>query len=257
MSVRRRPHKRVTAHLHPGGYADAHQNMPLTDRAERELAALRNQTKEPPSLPESSSEEGAADTTEKVTPARRRRWILAACGAVLAGMIGYQMLGDVGPLPVVEQQTPEPEADYPVYHSLEEALTQSSLVVVGVPLDWEAREDDGLHFTVATFEVNQTLYGQDQEGEVIEVRQSSSPDDPGSSISEYYVHLDDVESEEILLFLSDSTAGTYNPINPMDGIHAVDQGEVSSIQSNVIELPATLNELRQQIQHYEDTESQH
>lgn len=231
--------------------AEAHRNMPLTDRAEHELAALLNQPVEQSSasisLPASGSGDGAAADTEKATPARRRRWILAACGAVLAGMIGHQMLGEVGPLPVVEQQTPEPEADYPIYRTLEEAMAQSSLVVVGIPQGSEPGQDGGLHFTVSDFEVSETLHGPDQDGEIIEVRQSSSPDDPGSSISEYYVHLEDVDSDEMLLFLSDSTADMYTPINPMDGIHAIDNGQISSLQDNQVNLPETLDELREQI----------
>lgn len=261
----------VEERIRRGCPTGSQRSMPLTDRAERELATLLSEADKPAAgvtlLTETDSDQhAAAKISAKTTPRRLHRWVLVACLAAVAGVVGYQLVSDLGAPPVAEQESAEeesaesgdaPMADYPVYHSVEDALTQSSLVVVGVPLDWEAREDDGLHFTVSTFEVNQTLYGPDREGEVIEVRQSSSPDDPGSSISEYYVHLEDVESEEILLFLSDSTADMYTPINPMDGIHAVDNSGISSVQSNVIELPAALDELREQIHHYEDTESQH
>lgn len=147
-----------------------------------------------------------------------------------------------------------PAADYPVYETLDDALTKSTLVVTGEPLEWEAREEDDLHFTVTTFEIDETLYGSAKEGSEIEIRQSSSPDEsePGSSVSQYFVHLEDIESEQILLFLSDSTAEMYNPINPMDGIHAIDQDQISSLQDNWIALPETVAELREHIDQYQE-----
>lgn len=246
----------------------AQRNMPLTERAERELEALLNQTAKPaaaksPRRGNASSDAVAAASSAEAAQRRRRRWILAACFAVFIGLVGYQVLGDLDALPVAQQESAETDgtesadADYPVYPTLEDALSASTLVVLGEPLESEARQDAGLHYTVTRFEISETLAGPEPQENTIEVRQDSSVDDPGSSISDYYVHLEDVESDQILLFLSEPHDGMYHPINPMDGIHTVDNGEISPMDSHVIELPETLDELREQVRQYEDAESQH
>ncbi|WP_150460586.1 hypothetical protein [Nesterenkonia ebinurensis] len=263
---------------------NAHRGMPLSPRAEQELAELTGSTTEEPRKEDSTesapgnkarrrrrsahaSESPQEPTGKRAAPPgsiRRRRihqWTLAACLVTVAAAVGYQFISQQDPAPLAENQEETAEeqtdsgelmtdADYPVYPTLDEALNQSTAVVLGTPLSSEAGPDEhGIEVTRTTFEVADALYGPALDGEVIEVAQTGALNGQPTSVSNYYVHLEDVEADQLLLFLSTSDgSSSFYPINPMDGIHAVTGERISPVQSNYLELPDTLDELREMLE---------
>ncbi|KAB7790213.1 hypothetical protein [Bifidobacterium leontopitheci] len=181
-------------------------------------------------------------------------------------------------------QTVEMTADYPGYGSPAKAVAAADLVVTGVPLGsretilypeidftsgtpetnpqygltWDDIDMDamGVPITVTRVRVTRVIKGAVKVGDVIEVAQVGGTDVDGTVVRERNtVLLSEATAAAsaagrsapsgFLLLLSDSGNGTYDAINPEEGVLAVDSaGAVSMLSESTRKSPvgATLAE---------------
>ncbi|MGY5765297.1 hypothetical protein ACXET9_08850 [Brachybacterium sp. DNPG3] len=159
----------------------------------------------------------------------------------------------------------EVSADYPDYGSLEAAFEAADTVVVGtvecsreafehpdaevaegaddsgtdlenpqsgVDLSDEDCEAMGVLTSIATLRVTEVISGDVEVGDSLDVVQTVGADDRATSEDESGAPIEEVDSPEVLLLLSDLGDGAYVLVNPFEGVYTVADGRLGAVTAD-------------------------
>ncbi len=164
-------------------------------------------------------------------------------------------------------------ADYPGYSSITEAADASALVVAGEVVDTRTEElrpetsdsDDpnvnpqlgvpqeevdqlpGVLITISSVRITEVVKGDAAVGDVIEVSQLGGEKD-GRRVVERSTTLIDSLDSQVVLFLAAHEDAPFDLINPEQGVLTLDGGNLEALSQSGLEAPATLSELRSEVE---------
>ncbi|HIW33103.1 MAG TPA: matrixin family metalloprotease [Candidatus Paenibacillus intestinavium] len=134
-----------------------------------------------------------------------------------------------------DDQTIQLEPSWAVYYEDEEALTKAAdLVIRGTVLEtignYALKGNYSDYNTRVNIRLSDVIKGAELVGETITISQMGGTDGKVDVLSDHSTHLK--EKQEVVLFLRQSSDGTYRPINEDDGIFVLRNSQFNNIATD-------------------------
>lgn len=138
------------------------------------------------------------------------------------------------------ESRPAIHGDWPHYESVDAATARAELIVVGRvgpshEIEAASAEATGMPTTVTEVQVTAVLKGDTEVGDRVQIGQTGTATQAEASTT----YLADVESPEVLVFLPEPSTDFTEPINPTQGVYAVEKDAVRALPGASDALPVT------------------